>query len=84
MNKLCALLYHDEPKVCTHILYWTMLICSIYWWGGYVVSPNPMWLVMAHDFSPHFKIGFAFMSAVHSPLVLVTLHHVGNLLSVLV
>jgi hypothetical protein len=46
---------------------------------SYVVPPNPMWLVMTHPFSPHFKIGFSFMDIVNFLLMLVTLHHVDHL-----
>jgi hypothetical protein len=47
--------------------------------GAYVVSPDPLWSVMAHPFSPHFKIGIALMALANCPLMLVTLHHVGHL-----
>jgi hypothetical protein len=65
--------------IFTNILYWTMLICFMYWWGAYVVSLETVWLVMAHPFSPHVNIGFVFMAMVDFSLMLITLHHVSHL-----
>jgi hypothetical protein len=47
--------------------------------GGLCSISRPHVVVMAHPFSPHFKIGFSFMAMVDFPLMLVTLHHVGHL-----
>jgi hypothetical protein len=75
----CIMMSQNCGCICTLVLYWNTLRCSMYWWGAYVVSLDPLWSVVACPFSPHFKIGIAFTTLVDFPLMLVTLHHVNHL-----
>jgi hypothetical protein len=53
-----ALMYCIGPCLDVYVL--VEDLCSIY---------KPLWLVMAHPFSPHFKIGVAFMASTDCPLM---------------
>jgi hypothetical protein len=57
------------------VLFPPYVLCICGAGGGYVVSPNAMWLVMACPFSPRVNIIFDFMGTFDFPLMLVTLHH---------